>query len=291
MKAKLFKKAANSDRLPAVPAVAANILRLLNDPMATPEELLKAFQHDEAICKGLLAAANSSLYGNPKRVNSPRDAVSHLGLRSTMSLVLALAIAGTMKIECPGPLDREYFWKRAVIAAASSLVMLEKEEPHTRESVFIAALLQDIGVIVLALVLGKGYSLRIEEVQYNHRALSIVEQERIGMPHSEMGAWLLEEWRLPEAVVRGVRHSHDDDGRRDTRQAHIAFSGLMADYYMATDTRQSRVVIETEIIRALSEFTPGYFDNLLQKNYATLTKVAAWFDNCNLAKTCSTDLI
>jgi HD-like signal output (HDOD) protein len=47
-----------------------------------------------------------------------------------------------------------------------------------------------------------------QRTQGSNRPIHRVEQEALAIDHPEIGAWLLERWRLPTSLVSAVRYHH-----------------------------------------------------------------------------------
>jgi HD-like signal output (HDOD) protein len=76
------------------------------------------------------------------------------------------------------------------------------------DEAFTAALLLNIGQIVLARCCGKNYFAVVDEAAASRRPLQEVEQEMLGVTHAEVGAYLLGIWGLPPALVEIVACHH-----------------------------------------------------------------------------------
>lgn len=72
----------------------------------------------------------------------------------------------------------------------------------------IAALLHDVGKLVLATRSQKHFERVLEGVQTDRLPLYAVEQNLIGVSHAEVGAYLLGLWGLPSPIVEAVAHHH-----------------------------------------------------------------------------------
>ncbi len=102
--------------------------------------------------------------------------------------------------------------------------------------VFLGALLQDIGMLVLSVTLTDGYHNLIVEANRCHNRLQELEQERFGTDHTEVGTWLAEQWQLPAVYPTAIRGSHNPgcvEGSPELRpMVHcVALSGRLADIW------------------------------------------------------------
>ena len=112
------------------------------------------------------------------------------------------------------------------------------------EEIFLAALLQDIGVLILSETHTEMYGTIMTQAEQNHTRLQEIEKEKIGADHSEVGAWLAENWELPEILQAAIRCSHDPL-EMDVPEEFlpvvktVAFSGKLADIWCDPQTEQA----------------------------------------------------
>jgi putative nucleotidyltransferase with HDIG domain len=82
---------------------------------------------------------------------------------------------------------------------------LDKE---TREAAIVAALLHDIGKLVLAWKMPERFQRLSAKAQEQHRPLYQIEEELWGITHAEIGAYLLGLWGLPISITEAVAYHH-----------------------------------------------------------------------------------
>ena len=88
------------------------------------------------------------------------------------------------------------------------------------------------------------YGTIMTQADRNHARLQELEREKIGADHSEVGAWLAENWQLPELLQAAIRCSHDPL-EMDVPEEFlpvvktVAFSGKLADIWCDPQTEQA----------------------------------------------------
>lgn len=75
-------------------------------------------------------------------------------------------------------------------------------------AVAVAALLHDIGKLVIAERAPEHLTRAMQGVRQDRRPLYMIEEELVGVSHAEVGAYLLSLWGLPSPVVEAVAHHH-----------------------------------------------------------------------------------
>ena len=104
------------------------------------------------------------------------------------------------------------------------------------EEIFLAALLQDVGMLALDKAVPDLYR-GSESIQRDHAALAAHEKKRLQVDHAEIGGWLMQDWNLPERLHRAIEHSHHIDLSVTAEPAQIfdrcvALSGPVADLFL-----------------------------------------------------------
>jgi diguanylate cyclase (GGDEF)-like protein len=223
--------------LPSPPAVASRIIELGQDPDVSIGEVAKTVSMDPALSAKILRIANSPLYGRRRKTDNLRQAFILLGLNGTMTMALSFSLVSSLSGQQRGDgLDYATFWRRSILAAASARVLAAHRRLAGSEDYFLAALLQDIGMLALDRAVPDLYR-GIGEVQRDQELVRGVEREKIGADHAAVGAWLLERWALPEILQRGVAGSHDPDsvdasGADLDFVRHVAAAGKLADVWL-----------------------------------------------------------
>lgn len=201
--------------LPALPVTAANILRLAADPRANARQLADIIAQDPALAAQVLRYANSSMYGYAGRIGDLQTAVARvLGFDFVLNLALGLSIGQSLRIPQEGPFGLDAFWRHSVCAARLveqlSLLLPHKQRPP-RGTAYLAGLLQNLGRLVLGHAFQPEFYILNRFAQANpDMPTTELEHHVLGVTHNQIGAWLMEAWGLPQALVVAVRHHHDE---------------------------------------------------------------------------------
>jgi diguanylate cyclase (GGDEF)-like protein len=223
--------------LPSPPGVATRIIELANDPNVDIDRIAEVLSIDPATTARVLRIANSPMYAMSREITSLSQALMILGLNATISLALSFSLLKSWQTESePGGLDYSLFWRRAMLAAAATRAIAAKLGWRDGEAMFVAALIQDIGVMALDRTLPDLYD-DLGEAQIKQSTMIDREIERTGADHAEIGGWLLENWKFPETILHAVRDSHNPEGSPvEGRQAvfvrAVAFSSELAELFL-----------------------------------------------------------
>ncbi len=206
----LRRKLEQCEYLPSLPAAAARIVDLADAPSTSMADIGDAVSLDPALAAKLLRTANSPLYGQRRHSDNIREAIVLLGLQTTMTLALSFSLYKSLRAESAGGLNYDLFWRRSILTASIARILGRDHSSAPAEECFLAALLQDIGVLALDKAVDGGYETMAADEQHPHKRLITFEKQAFNADHAEAGAWLLETWHLPSQLVEAVGSSHDD---------------------------------------------------------------------------------
>jgi diguanylate cyclase (GGDEF)-like protein len=225
-----------SVNFPSPPGVATHIIELAQDPDIEMGKVAKALSMDSALSTKILRIANSPLYAQRRKSDNLRQALVVLGLNATLTLALSFSLVKTLRGAKANGLSYGLYWRRALLAATAARALGDALHHSSAEEIFLAALLQDVGMLALDKAVPDLYS-QGEQLQRNHRALAEHEKKRLQVDHAHVGGWLMAEWHLPKRLHRAITNSHQLDLSFSADPAHIfdrcvAVSGPVADLFL-----------------------------------------------------------
>jgi len=168
-------------------------------------DLSTVIEEDVVITGSLLSIANSALYCGNSRVASVRPAIVRLGLTKTRNVLLGLTVSKCFaSVRAPGPWSSIRFNTHSLAVATLSDLIVQSVPCENAEWAFMAGLLHDIGLPLIAVGLPEQY--RAIAAQNGSEA-EIVEREReiLGFTHFDLGAALLARWNCPAMVQDATR--------------------------------------------------------------------------------------
>lgn len=194
--------------LPAMPAVALELLQTLSGGDPDVDALASRIARDQAITARVLRVANSPFYGLQMRVGSIHDAIVVLGFSAVRSLVLTSAVVTTLPAgKCAG-FSADRFW-RHVLGTAVAAQALARPLRRKPESLFIAGLLHDIGRLVMLSANPEGFARVIQIAAERDCHLVDVEAEIFGCDHTAVGAAIAQHWNFPADIVEALAFHHN----------------------------------------------------------------------------------
>ena len=212
--AQLMDRLFSSPQLPSMPAVAIQIIDLVQQDEANVDKIAQAVSLDPALSTKMLKTVNSSFYGLPKPVGSVHQALVVLGLNSVKTLALGFSLVGKLTEAGGDGFDQMAYWRRSLYCATAAKLICEKLNIVQAEEVFMGSLLQDVGQLAFVQVLGEEYAAILNAAQGDHGKLRAIELEKIGSDHAEVGSALAKSWGLPPLLVESIR-LHENAGEAD----------------------------------------------------------------------------
>ncbi len=226
--------------LPTPPGVATQIISLANDPEADMGKIAKVLAMDPAITIKILRIANSPMYAQQRKTENLRQAIVVLGLNATISLALSFSLVQSFENDDEqGGLDYPLYWRRALLTATISKVLATAVAVRDAEELFLAALIQDIGMLALDRS-APGLYREIGQEQVHQASVIERERDKVGSDHARIGGWLLERWHFPERIQKAVAASHDPDSIPHDHEHGlfarcVALSSMVAEVFLASE--------------------------------------------------------
>ncbi|MCA9620405.1 MAG: HDOD domain-containing protein [Myxococcales bacterium] len=196
--------------LPAFSAATMNTLRLLRNPDATPDRIAASIEINPGVVVRMLQMVNSAAYGLVGRVDRVAHALNLLGRGQVESLVVALAVKGSLDKAAKGAATAG-FWRAAAERASLARGLAALLHPERQSESFVAGLLQDMAVPLLVRAQPEGYEPLVRRWLTGPGELDDLERAHYGWDHSEIGACLAAHWELPQSLAQAIGGHHDDD--------------------------------------------------------------------------------
>ena len=198
------------ENIPSLPSLYTELLEALEKQDCSIREIGNIVAKDMGMTAKLMQLVNSSFFGRSRLISNPSDAAVFLGLDIVKSLVLAFGLFRKFDPDKVSAGFIEDVYKHSMETARLSKILTDFEEINkkTSDCIFIVCVIHDIGKLVLADNLPEEY--RNVLVLAKNEKLSIHEAEihTFGTSHSEVGAYLMGLWGLPNNLVEAMAYHH-----------------------------------------------------------------------------------
>jgi len=197
-------------RLPSIPSLYREIVEALQDPEVSMAVVGRIIGRDISMSAQILKLVNSAFFGLRRRVSSPDEAASYLGLDTLRSLVLSLnAFSQFEGVKVEG-FSFGDLWLHSLQtgAAAKAVALCEQGDRKLADEAFVSGLLHDTGKVVMAANFPDRYAAVVRLVQAEAIEPCDAERRVFGASHSDVGGYLLGLWGLPVPVVEAIAFHH-----------------------------------------------------------------------------------
>jgi len=208
--------------LPPLPRIAEEVGKVVDDPVASFEDIAKVIETEPTLSSGLLKLANSSFYGYPVPVNSVPEALSVVGLRNARNLAIALVFPGDFEFPSSYPIDRSKFWTHSIaVGLCARMMAIECREPNT-ERHFLAGFFHKIGRPLIAKIHPAETLEAIKTVKSQETHFNDLMVASHGIDESQVAAICLKSWGMSYNIENLVRyHSKPVLARQNIRGVSI----------------------------------------------------------------------
>ena len=257
MNAQLRERLKKWTTLPTLPAVAIKIVELCRRQDVDLKNLAEVIGQDPVICARVLKIVNSAFYCFPRQIDTLSQAVAILGFDAVRTIALAFSLVRGMRGNEVNGFDFQTFWRRSLFSAVAAQCLGKWSKMRNEEVLFLAGLMQDIGMLFMRELAPKDYGTLIVQSNRNHRHLVELEKTLFGEGHAAVSSWLAQTWGLPEVFELSLRFSHDPDNRETASELLptvqvIGLSGLFADIWLSEDVAKATESVRLNARRTLN---------------------------------------
>jgi HD-like signal output (HDOD) protein len=224
--------------LPAMPAWAAKVQRMLDDINVSAKQIVTAVSSDPAFVAQLIRTANSALYTGKPKVENINAAVTRLGYKMLRNLIVSVSMARLSIIEKPALKKHlNEFWDHSREVAATSYVLARSQKHLNPDQAMLAGLIHDIGKLPLFLHIDN------KNLSVDDAAMDTI----IRKCNALVGERLLQIWEFPPELVE-IPKAHEDI-HRETASTLASYADIVTVANMLT--RATSKVVDWDNIAAV----------------------------------------
>lgn len=201
---------ANMSTLPSLPEAYTSIMQELQSEEPSLERIGEIIETDVAMSAKLLQIVNSAFFGLVRNVSSPTEAAKYLGVDAIKSLVLTTGVFSQFDDSKVSAAALTRIWNHSmrVGTVAKQIMLSETGDKLGADYATMGGLLTEVGKLVIACNFPDEFVEIDKQVEAGERSEIEIEKDLIGHSHTEIGAYLLCIWGLPNPVVECVAYNH-----------------------------------------------------------------------------------
>ncbi|MFH1852275.1 MAG: HDOD domain-containing protein [Candidatus Neomarinimicrobiota bacterium] len=196
-------------RLPTLPAIAAEILKITRDDRMSVRQILPIMEKDPPLALRVMKTANSAYYAVREKVESLGRAVVVIGMQELSYIALSFSV---LKILNPdgeaGPINWTKFWEHSVACGHVARVLNKRWRIVNTSSLYAMGLMHDIGKLILFRLDPKLFVQAFALVKSRQLTSIDAERETFGITHQDVGGWIAEKWELPDSLRLAMASHH-----------------------------------------------------------------------------------
>jgi putative nucleotidyltransferase with HDIG domain len=206
--------------LPTLPGIITKLSSLAEDGKVSVDEMARVVTSDQVLSAKVLKLVNSPFYGFSGRISTVSKALILLGVNVVKSLAISSSIFEIMEKNTVG------LWEHSLGAAVAANIIARKLNLPEREEISTAALLHDIGKVIMKIKLEQDYDHLMNVIKEKELPMIDCERELFNVDHAEIGEWLVKSWLLPEKLIEPIAYHHhvekSSNQRAKTAVVHVA---------------------------------------------------------------------
>jgi putative nucleotidyltransferase with HDIG domain len=201
--------------IPSLPDVVNKILSIISKPSTPASEIARLISYDPGLTSKVLRMVNSAAYGFQRQISSIQHGIMILGFNNVRGLVLSASIFKLFEGHaCPGGLNHTEFWEHSLGTAVAARVLAKELRIPEADDIFSAAMLHDIGKVVLDVYFQEDYvkvleAAREQQMPCHGPTFYRLEQSMLGITHTGIGSFLASKWKLPTAITEVIQFHHE----------------------------------------------------------------------------------
>lgn len=198
------------ESLPSLPSLYLEIIEELRSPKSSLAKIGAIISKDIAMTAKILQLVNSAFFGMPQHISSPAHAATLLGVNIVKALVLSVKIFSSYSTSMSEQLNIKRLWNHCNMTAVltKEIARVEKFDRKMTDDAFMAGILHNVGILVLASNMPKQYNKVLQIAEKEKKRLVEAEQIVIGKTHAEVGGYLMGLWGLPDSIVEAIYFHH-----------------------------------------------------------------------------------
>lgn len=190
------------ENLPTIPSILRKILGIIEDPNVSLQKITEFVSSDPTLTARILKMVNSPVYGFPGRISSVSHAMVILGLNAVKGLLIGVSVFEVMKKNMVG------LWEHSLASAIFARILANIKDAPSPEEISVAALLHDIGKVIMLIAYKDDYSKVLESAQVRRGILFELEREYFGITHAEIGGIVGKKWNFPLKLIEPISNHH-----------------------------------------------------------------------------------
>jgi putative nucleotidyltransferase with HDIG domain len=207
----LQKQVSRIKALPTPPKIFQRLLTEIDSDQSSFGSIAKIIGADAGLSSKILQLVNSAFFGLPTPVASLTQAIQLIGMDTIRSLVITSGIFRQHQVPTVGRFTAAWHMDHGLAVGGLAMAVAKHLglDQESMENAMLVGLLHDIGMFIEINFFEEEFRRAHAIGQERGIPLYEAEVEVFGTSHSEIGAYLLGLWGLPDPIVEAVSFHHN----------------------------------------------------------------------------------
>lgn len=210
-----FDKHIDVDKIPTLPAIAVEAIKLMEGESSSFDSVADLLQNDQVLSGRILHYANTAYIGARNKITTITRAISLLGFNTVRSIILSVSVFDCFsKVSAEQQEGLVKFWLHSIGVAVTAEILAKRLGFTCSDEAYLAGLVHDIGKLVCYIQMPNEFAEVCKELS-KHGGYSTegplalsVEKELMGVDHTEVGNNVAQQWLFPEPVASAMWLHH-----------------------------------------------------------------------------------
>jgi HD-like signal output (HDOD) protein len=252
------------EQLPTIPAVPQRVISAINDPITTSEDLARIINEDATLSLRVFKLANSVVFSGRQPISDLKLACARLGMRTIANIANVVAQAHLYGRRDPLFSDlMSNLWSHAVATAKLAEILAASTKGLPSKTVFLSALVHDIGKPVLLDAIVHRYQGRVGRLKEDPDLLARILEEF----SAYAGLRVAQHWNMPQEIRFTTFYSRCPGAAPALyrRQAFlVSLASAIAEISGYGPPGSADTDLDQILLEFASELTPGDLGNMLE---------------------------
>jgi signal transduction histidine kinase/HD-like signal output (HDOD) protein len=205
----LLARIETARNMPTLPHILLKLMEVCEREDCTMGEIAQIIDKDPSLSIKVLNVVNSPFYRRSERMVRVEQAIFQLGKDVIKNITIGASVYHAFSgLKGSVIFSLKHFWHHSLHCAVLARILAEKTAYPAPEEAFLAGLIHDIGRLLLWNNFPEEYSRILVDAQNDSDLLYRGEQE-MGALHTEVGAWLLDQWHMQSLISDTILYHHE----------------------------------------------------------------------------------
>ena len=193
------------DKIDSLPPLPNSVIELEEFRKLTdkdPDKLLKIIEKDPLIITTLLRVANSAMFAFRDSVETPKRAISLLGVNFAISIALGSVVQDLIKSNLdPYGVSTDDFLFSSNLASSLTKAWISQIDPELSEELMLPAFLQEVGKFIIAEVIMEEQKSKEFKTDLADHNIEEIERKYVGHSCAKITANIFKHWKLSHNLI------------------------------------------------------------------------------------------